>query len=289
MRSIRGNVAGRRANLKQEVGRVIDPPYTPPPRDKVQARLDKILPDGWWLFVPMVVFLLILFLGGYLEPVLGEFGAYVAGYVARTVIVGGMLVWLWPRLMGDVTWDHLWLGVAFGVIGFVQWVGMDKLIFFLRDSLAPSEDSPLRLLFWLISSAEREDGFNLFETISSPILLVLFIAVRIIGPVVVVPVMEELFWRNWLWRGFYAPNNYRLARVGEPDVWAFVGTSLAFSLVHPQRLIAVVWALLVSWLLIRTRSLGAAIVAHAVTNLILAVYVLIAEPWFGLKNEWYFW
>lgn len=268
---------------------MIDPPYTPPPRGPLQARLDHYLPDGWWLFVPMAVFLLILFFGSYVEPVLGEFGAYVLAYVARTVVVGGLLVWLWPRLMGDVTWDHLGLGVAFGVLGFVQWVGMDKLLLWMRDVMAPNEASPARMIFWLISSAEPGDGYNLYETISSPILLILFILVRIIGPVLVVPVMEELFWRNWLWRGFYAPNNYRLARVGEPDAWAFIGTSLAFAVVHPQRLIAVVWGLLIAWLLVRTRSLGACIVAHAVTNLMLGIYVLIADPVFGLENEWYFW
>ena len=35
----------------------------------------------------------------------------------------------------------------------------------------------------------------------------------------------------------------------------------------------------VAWLLIRTRSLGACIVAHAVTNLLLGIYVLVYRDW----------
>ena len=86
-----------------------------------------------------------------------------------------------------------------------------------------------------------------------------------------------------------APNNYRLARVGEPDVAAALVTSVAFAFVHPQRLVAFVWALLIVWLLLRTRSLGAIIVAHAVTNLLLGAYVLLAGPALGMEREWYFW
>ena len=41
-------------------------------------------------------------------------------------------------------------------------------------------------------------------------------------------------------------------------------------------------ALMISWLLVRTKSLGACIVAHAVTNLLLGIYVLWAK-------DWYFW
>ncbi len=281
--------APARRRTRSVDARPIDPPYTPPPRDKVQAALDRRLPDGWWLFVPMLVFLGILFLGSYLEPVFGEFGAYVVAYVARTLIVGGILIWLWPRLMGDVRWTHLGLGIAFGVVGLVQWIGMDWAILWARDTFAPNEDSPLRMAFWLLSSAEPGDGFDLYETIQAWWLLIPFLAVRLLGPTLVVPVMEELFWRNWLWRGFHAPNNYRLARVGEPDVWAFVGTSLAFAVVHPQRLIAVVYGLLMAWLLVKTRSLGAIIVAHAVTNLLLGVYVMMAEGVFGIEDQWYFW
>ena len=264
-----------------------DPPFTPPPSDAPQRRLDPRLGDGWWLWLPIAVFLVILFLGPYLEGALGEFGAYVAAYVARTIVVGGLLVWLWRRIMHDVAWTHLGLGVIVGVVGLVQWVGMDKLLLLGQDAAG---EGPLKWFFWLAGTMDpAEDGYDLFDRITNPLLLIAFVAVRLLGPVLVVPVMEEVFWRNWLWRQWISPNDYRLARVGEPDTAAILVTSLAFATVHPQRLVAFVWALLIVWLLVRTRSLGAVIVAHAVTNLLLGVYVLLAEPVFGLENEWYFW
>jgi membrane protease YdiL (CAAX protease family) len=266
---------------------LIDPPYRPPPRDGVQRRLDRVLSDGWWLWLPLAVFLVVLFLGDFTVDLFGEFGSYVVSYVVRTLVVGGLLVWLWPRLMGDVQWTHLGLGAAVGVLGTVQWIGMDKLL--LWGQGLSDEDSPWRLVFWLLGTIDPADGYNFYERIASPWLLVLFLIVRLAGPVLVVPVMEEVFWRNWLWRTFIAPNNYRLAKVGEYDITAVIVTSVAFAMVHPQRLIAVVYGLLMAVLLIRTKSLGSIILAHAVTNLLLGLYVLTAGPFFGLQNEWYFW
>ena len=62
------------------------------------------------------------------------------------------------------------------------------------------------------------DVFNPFEDVRvARRVLWAFIAVRIIGAVLVVPVMEELFWRDFLWRQILAPNDFKLAegrRVG---------------------------------------------------------------------------
>ena len=90
-------------------------------------------------------------------------------------------------------------------------------------------------------------------------------------------------------RHLISPNQWRLAAVGEMDRTAVIGTCLAFALVHPQRLVSLVWAGLIAWLLIRTKSLGACIVAHATTNLLLAAYVLVMALVMGRRSEWYFW
>jgi CAAX prenyl protease-like protein len=94
--------------------------------------------------------------------------------------------------------------------------------------------------------------------------------------------MEELFWRDFLWRSFSAPNDFKLAQVGERDWRAAIFVSLLFATVHIQWLTAIGWGLMIAWLLIRTRSLGACIVAHAVTNFLLGAYVL-------YTHDWYFW
>jgi CAAX prenyl protease-like protein len=107
-----------------------------------------------------------------------------------------------------------------------------------------------------------------------------FVAVRLIGAVLVVPVMEELFWRDFLWRQVIAPNDFKLADVGEWDWKAFLAVSGLFAVVHGNWwLTSIVWAMLAGLLLVMTRSLGACILMHATTNLLLGVYVLRWQDW----------
>ena len=49
---------------------------------------------------------------------------------------------------------------------------------------------------------------------------------------------------------------------------------------HPQEAVATfVWFSAVTWLMIRTRSIGDCILAHAVTNLLLGIYVISTGNW----------
>jgi hypothetical protein len=109
-----------------------------------------------------------------------------------------------------------------------------------------------------------------------------FIIIRWLGASLVVPVMEELFWRDYLWRTILAPNDFKLAAVGEWDWKPFVFVSLLFATVHVQWATAIVWGFMIAALLAYTRSLGACIIAHGVTNLLLGGYVLFTK-------NWYFW
>ena len=78
----------------------------------------------------------------------------------------------------------------------------------------------------------------------------------------------------------YRANNFKLAAVGE-WAWApFLIVSIAFAAVHGNWwLTAIAWALMIAALLGCTKSLGACIIAHATTNLLLAVYVLYSRDW----------
>jgi CAAX prenyl protease-like protein len=143
---------------------------------------------------------------------------------------------------------------------------------------------PMQL--WLQSHFEffkppgPEDVFNPFRDIASPGMRGVFLAVRVMGAVLLVPVMEELFWRDFLWRQILAPNDFKLAAVGEWGWAPFLIVSGAFALVHGNWwLTSIVWGLMIGGLLAYTKSLGACIIAHAVTNLLLAVYVLRTGDW----------
>ncbi len=213
-------------------------------------------------FLPMLVFMLFTWLGTS-DSVKGLLpAAYPVSYVAKTVIVAGLLVWLWPCYT-RVRWNHWWLGVVVGVVGIFQWVGMQRGLQQF-EFFKPSEPT-----FW-----------NEATSTWSPAMLWTFIAIRLAGAVLVVPVMEELFWRDFLWRTIIAPNDFKLAAVGEWDWKAFAGVAVAFAFVHGNWwLTSIVWALMIGALLVYTKSLGACIIAHAVTNLLLGAYVLWTKDW----------
>lgn len=213
--------------------------------------------DFWAYIGPMAVFLAFTQMGG-TWPAL-----YPISYLAKTLIVPVLLVIFWRRYT-TVRWNYWWLGILVGVVGIFQWVGMQLF---------------LQQFEWFKPSA---DAFNPYEHFKeNPSLLWPFIAVRIIGAALVVPVMEELFWRDFLWRSILAPNDFKLAGVGEWDWSAFLIVSGAFALVHGNWwLTSIVWGMMVAALLVYTKSLGACIIAHAVTNLLLAGYVLYTEQWF---------
>jgi CAAX prenyl protease-like protein len=230
---------------------IIESEPSRPERSESSGRRDDLA-----YIAPMAAFLL-------LTAASGKWPDYYAiFYPIKTVCAAVLLVALWKHYT-KVRWDYWWLGVVVGVIGIFQWVGM-KL--WLERQFDFFDASP--------------DAFNPYEAIASPGWLYAFLAVRILGAVVVVPVMEELFWRDFLWRSILAPNDFKLAKVGE-WAWApFLIVSIAFATVHGNWwLTSIVWALMIAGLLVYTKSLGACIIAHGVTNLLLAVYVLKYQDW----------
>ncbi|HET6251753.1 MAG TPA: CAAX prenyl protease-related protein [Tepidisphaeraceae bacterium] len=213
--------------------------------------------------LPMAVFLIFTQVG------VSWPSLYPASYVVKTIVVAILLAMLW-RHFTKIRWNYWWLGVVFGIVGIVQWVGMDGTENFLLTHLLHKTAKP------------ATDAFNPFEHFSSSGVRWAFIVVRIAGATLLVPVMEELFWRDFLWRTIQAPNDFKLAEVGEIDWKVWIAVSIVFSFVHVQWMTAVVWGLMVGGLLMLTRSLGACIIMHGVTNLLLGIYVL-------KTGKWYFW
>ncbi len=206
--------------------------------------------------LPLVLFLACLWVGTQWPA------AFVASYVARVVLTAAALYLLRSHYT-PVRWSGWWLGLIVGVAGVVQWVGMQTLLERYVPLFRPSGPSfdPL---------AQYAAAWQRWA----------FVAVRLAGAVLVVPVMEELFWRDYLWRVVLAPNDFKLARVGEFEWTPVLVVTAAFASVHGHWWpTAVVWGLMVAGLLLYTKSLGACIVAHATTNLLLGVYVLVYHAW----------
>jgi hypothetical protein len=221
-----------------------------------------LIRDDFAYFLPMGIFLLFTQAGVWWPTF------YPASYVAKTFLVAIMLVVLWPHY-SKIRWNYWWLGVLFGIVGIYQWIGVDVLY---NVAVAKISHTPTL----------RPEAFNPFVYFHSAGMSWSFIIVRLAGATLLVPVMEELFWRDFLWRTMLAPNDFKLAEVGEPDWKAWLIVSLVFSFVHPQWMTAIGWGMMIGGLLMITRSLGACIIMHGVTNLLLGLYVL-------KTGKWYYW
>ncbi|HSW65159.1 MAG TPA: CAAX prenyl protease-related protein [Dissulfurispiraceae bacterium] len=107
------------------------------------------------------------------------------------------------------------------------------------------------------------------------------IASRLFGAAVIVPIMEELFWRSFVIRYIMNPDFLRIP-IGAFSWVSFALVSVLFGLEHNLWLAGIMAGVAYNIVLYRTRSIAHCIVAHAVTNGMLGVYVV-------ATNSWRFW
>ena len=100
------------------------------------------------------------------------------------------------------------------------------------------------------------------------------VTLRVVRAVVLVPVVEELFWRGWLPRWIADPA-WQGVTFGHYTRLAFYGTALLFAAEHgPYWEVGLLCGLLYNVWMRHTRSLGDLILVHAVSNAALSVVVL---------------
>ncbi|HTR34640.1 MAG TPA: CAAX prenyl protease-related protein [Bryobacteraceae bacterium] len=154
--------------------------------------------------------------------------------------------------------------VIIGVAVFVVWVAPDVVL-------------PNYRQHWLfqnfitgqISTTIPED------IIRSPIVL----WPRIIQAVVLVPILEELFWRAWLMRWLINPR-FESVPLGTYQAASFWITAVLFASEHgPYWDVGLIAGIAYNWWMVRTRSLGDCILAHAITNACLCGYVVATHHW----------
>lgn len=101
---------------------------------------------------------------------------------------------------------------------------------------------------------------------------------RLLGAALVVPVMEELFWRSFVlrWVARPGPAGVSPARVG---LRALLISSVLFGLEHSAWLAGMVAGLAYGWLYMKSEKLWAPVLAHATTNGMLGLWVLYTGQW----------
>lgn len=174
----------------------------------------------------------------------------------QTVVCAGILAWFWKTYPLAV--KGLFLGVLAGIVALVIWISPQVFFGF----------------------PPRADGFNPETFLDSPALYWLTVIARFARLVIVVALLEELFWRGFLMR-YLINEKFTDVAFGAYKPIAFFGTALGFMLVHnpPDYVGAFLTGLIYNGVAVKTKSLLACVVAHATTNLGLGVYIMATKQW----------
>lgn len=130
---------------------------------------------------------------------------------------------------------------------------------------------------WTLGAAGAPHGFNpaLLAGEKTQIVMTLF---RIAGAVLVVPLIEELFWRSFLIR-YIIDKNFENVSIGTFTWGSFLFSVVLFGLEHNFFYAGIMAGIFYNLLLYKTRSLAQCVLAHAITNLALAIYVVSTGKW----------
>lgn len=215
---------------------------------------------SWVRVAPFALFMLLLGLRGAAADLAPA--AFDARWLyAVTVVAVGGLLWWWRHEYVELArgarpgWREGLEAVAVGLAVLVAWVHLDASWMQLGSPTAA---------YNALDEAGRVDWR--------------WVAVRWVGAALVVPVMEELFWRSYLMRWFDQPQFERVAPQAA-SLKAVVLSTFMFMLVHPQWLAAIVAGLAYAWLYRRQGRLWTAVIAHSVTNGVLGAWVIGTGRW----------
>ncbi len=204
-------------------------------------------------YFPYLIPFLLFAVCTYLLPLFNISPAIV--YPLKTLVVAIPMVFYARVYADDIKPFFDPLAVFSGVIVFLLWVSLEEFYPQIGSST----------------------GFNPFQYAEGGGAYAL-IAFRLIGAVIVVPVMEELFWRSFALRYLINPR-FKYVPLGQFSWFSFIVVSIAFGFEHHRWLPGIIAGAVYAGLLYRSKNLFSPILAHAVTNLLLGIYVLMTKQW----------
>ena len=212
--------------------------------------------------VPFVVFLALLALTGALPRV----GIATGGVFDQAMRVGIMLVvvWVFARPALDLRVRNVAGTVGIGVAVFVIWIGPDTLFHGYRQH-------------WLFTNPLLGAPGSTLDPVWQSNWLVL--TLRTVRAALIVPIVEELFWRAWLMRWIISPD-FRSVPLGTYTAMSFWAVAGLFAVEHGSYWeVGLAAGVIYNWWMLRTKSIGDLILAHAVTNACLSAYVIATGKW----------
>lgn len=217
----------------------------------------KQYPSLAWI-APFGVFMLLLMV----SPMLGVPQPWES--ILRVGILTAVIVAFSGGILRTLRVEH-WLGsVLLGLAVCALWVAPDMLVPGWRSH-------------WLFQNSVTGTLKNSIAPaeLSDPLVMVL----RFSRAALLVPILEELFWRGWLPR-WIVNNDWQKVPLGTYTRAAFLITAVLFAMEHgPYWEVGLLCGLIYNWWMQKTRSLGDLILVHAVTNAALSAFVLVTKRW----------
>ncbi len=182
--------------------------------------------------------------------------------LAMLAVIPGYLAF--PLRVNAIAW-------LVGAVGAVAWIILAKIQVATYPMLPEMLSKALEM--------GGRTGFNpLVELKDDPTWAWTFLGIRFFGLVVVVAVIEEFFLRGFLMR-YVMDIDWHLIPFGVVNKLG-LATVLIFPVIyHPERLAAAAWFSLVTWMMLRTRNIWDCVIAHAVTNLLMGLWVVFSGDW----------
>ena len=181
----------------------------------------------------------------------------------RVLILAVVCVVCWPREI-SIRPNRPIASVAIGALVFLLWIAPEFLIPGYRSHPLFSNS-----IVGHVHSSLQATAFH-----SSWLL-----AWRTIRAIIIVPIVEELFWRAWLMR-WLIDTDFRLVPLGTYAPFSFWMTAILFASEHgPYWDVGLLTGVIYNWWMIRSKSVANCILMHAVTNGILSAYVIATAQW----------
>jgi CAAX prenyl protease-like protein len=216
----------------------------------------------------------------------------IAAYtVPFLVFMAGLMLVSWVQASGGESllirkpeyWVYPLQTILCGVVMVVYWRRYD---FSKRGGFVTALAAGLVVLgIWIAPQAmlgmdARTSGFDPSVFEGEPLLYWTTVLARFARLVVIVPLVEEIFWRGFLMR-FLIREDFTSVPLGTFQWKSFLLVAVFFMLVHDMAdwPAALLCGLIYNFVAVKTGSLAACVVAHSLTNLGLGIYIMTTRQW----------
>lgn len=173
-------------------------------------------------------------------------------YALRVIAISAALIWFLP-FYRKIDWRSGWEPVGLGLLVAIAWIVTD-----------PGRGQSSALGEWIGTLP--------------PMLGAIWVGMRLLGTIALVPIAEELTFRGYLHRKIIA-DKFESVKAGAFSWKALIITTILFAMLHERWLAGGLAGIVFAIALYRSGKISGAIVAHMAANAVIAFWAITAGQW----------